>query len=291
MSIRNIVFFIVFICLCLFQQQTSMAAKKPGHSIKIKSFLKKVPDTLDENSGLIYWRGLLWTHNDSGGKAEVYGFDPKKGNIEIVIEIENSLNTDWEDIAQDERYIYIAETGNNRGTRTDLQVLRFEKQKISFDTKQKVSVEKISFKYADQTDFSDRNLNNEHDCEAIIAHNDTIYLFSKDWVKQITKVYALPNIAGSHVIEAIDSFNVNGLVTGADLSSNGQLALVGYNNFEPFICLFQPNANGWFSVPKRYALPKFRFAQTEAICFAAKNQLLFSCEMTPQFKQQIWEAK
>jgi hypothetical protein len=33
------------------------------------------------------------------------------------------------------------------------------------------------------------------------------------------------------------------------------------------------------------------FAQTEGICFAAQNQLLFSCEMTSQFKQQIWKAK
>jgi hypothetical protein len=291
MNIKNIIFTIALACLSLFQQQTLMAAQKPDHSIKIKSFSKKVPDALDENSGLIYWRGLLWSHNDSGGKAEIYGFNPKKGHIEITIEIENSLNTDWEDIAQDERYIYIAETGNNRGTRTDLQVLRFEKQIISFDAKQKINVEKICFKYADQSDFTDRNLNNEHDCEAIIAHNDTIYLFSKDWVNQTTKVYALPNTPANHVIEAVDSFDVDGLVTGADLSDDGKLALVGYKDFEPFICLFQPNAHGWFLKPERYSLPKLMFAQTEGICFAAQNQLLFSCEMTPQFKQQIWKAK
>lgn len=291
MNIKNKIFCIVLVCLCLLQHQSTSAAQKSRYSIKIKSFAKKVPDALDENSGLIYWRGLLWTHNDSGGKAELYGFDPKKERIEITIEIENALNTDWEDIAQDERYIYIAETGNNRGIRTDLQVLRFKKQKISFDAKQKISVEKICFKYADQYDFTDRNFNNEHDCEAIIAHNDTIYLFSKDWVNQISKVYALPNVVGNHVIEVVDSFDVDGLVTGADLSEDGKLALVGYKDFEPFICFFQPNAGGWFAYPERFALPKLMFAQTEGICFAEKNNLLFSCEMTHQFKQQIWKAK
>lgn len=33
---------------------------------------------------------------------------------------------DWEDIAQDNEYIYIAETGNNLGMRTDLKILMLE---------------------------------------------------------------------------------------------------------------------------------------------------------------------
>ena len=32
-------------------------------------------DTIDETSGLLWWNKLIWTHNDSGGKPQLYGLD------------------------------------------------------------------------------------------------------------------------------------------------------------------------------------------------------------------------
>ncbi|PKP22334.1 MAG: hypothetical protein CVU06_09535, partial [Bacteroidetes bacterium HGW-Bacteroidetes-22] len=33
---------------------------------------KKLPNAVNETSGLIWFRGAWWTHNDSGGKPEIY---------------------------------------------------------------------------------------------------------------------------------------------------------------------------------------------------------------------------
>lgn len=255
--------------------------------------INPIDDALDETSGLMLWRGLLWSHNDSGGENKIYGMDRKTGMVEMTIEITNAKNVDWEDIAQDDHYIFIAETGNNLGNRTDLKILRILKSNINNDAYQKIESETISFRYADQTDFTVRNLSNQHDCEALFALNDTLYLFSKDWVNQITKVYTLPNQPGDYVVEAIDSFDVKGLVTAADLSPDGKLALLGYRDFEPFVWVFQKDGKNLFSNPRHIDLSFIRYAQTEGICFDENGNLLISCEHTIAYDQQIWliEAK
>ncbi|MDR0683026.1 MAG: hypothetical protein LBG15_14435, partial [Dysgonamonadaceae bacterium] len=76
------------------------------------------PD-LDESSGLEYCRGKLWTHNDSGGDTKLYAVDPANGFINQTITLEGITNVDWEDLAADGYYLYIADTGNNtNGART-----------------------------------------------------------------------------------------------------------------------------------------------------------------------------
>lgn len=63
-------------------------------------------------------------------KNELYGFNLKTSHVEITLQIVNTANIDWEDIAQDNQHIYIAETGNNLGNRTDLKVLKIKKSDI-----------------------------------------------------------------------------------------------------------------------------------------------------------------
>lgn len=78
---------------------------------------------VDESSGLARSRrsaDLLWTHNDSGGAAEVYAVD-RDGRFHGTLRIAAARNVDWEDIAAfvEDRQprLLIADTGDNRARR------------------------------------------------------------------------------------------------------------------------------------------------------------------------------
>ena len=74
--------------------------------------IRKLPAALSETSGLIYYNGLFWTHNDSGGEPKIYGIDTLKGKIIQTIHL-NASHKDWEDIAQDDDYIFIGDFGSS----------------------------------------------------------------------------------------------------------------------------------------------------------------------------------
>jgi len=83
-----------------------------------------------ETSGLIIWDDKIWTHNDSDDNS-LYAIDPLNGSLIKSYQMEGLQNTDWEEISQDDNYIYIGDTGNNRnGNRTDLKILRIDKNSI-----------------------------------------------------------------------------------------------------------------------------------------------------------------
>jgi hypothetical protein len=253
-----------------------------------ETFIRELDDDLKENSGLIFWDNLIWTINDSGGKNQVYGFDPFTGAVRRTILLLNAANVDWEDIAQDDQYLYIADSGNNMGNRKNLQVLKISKMMITNQSFQAVNVEKIDFNYFEQTNFGPNNKHNSYDCEALFALNDTLYLFSKDWVSNITKAYALPTSPGSYILNPIDSFDVKGLITGADINPEGELALIGYRDFKSFGWIFQKTDSTLFGTPRYINLSMLDYAQTEGICFTPQGDVLFSCEKTENFTQQVW---
>lgn len=193
--------------------------------------LDPLPAGLEESSGLIGWNGEHWTHNDSGDDPIIYKIDPVGGTILQEITLGNASNIDWEDIAQDSMYIYVGEFGNNNGNRTNLRIYRLAKDSIPATGNDTVRVDTIAFAYADQTDFSSLPQNNNFDCEAFFAQEDSLYLFSKNWVDQKTKLYRLPKTPGSYTAELIDSFDVGTLVTGADYNPvSDQAVLIGYDD-------------------------------------------------------------
>ena len=155
--------------------------------IKPQSSLK-LSDTLIETSGLIAFDNLFWTHNDDHD-TRIYGLD-SNGKIQKKINLEKVKNNDWEEISQDNTFIYIGDFGNNyRGNRTDLHILRIEKN--SFLSNNPV-IDSISFSYSNQTDLTLQKENTtDFDCEAFVVSNDSIYLFTKQWTTKKTSVYVL----------------------------------------------------------------------------------------------------
>lgn len=81
-----------------------------------------LPDELSETSGIITFDSLIWTFNDSGGEAKIFGLNTKTGSITRTLEIKNGKNSDWEDIGQNKEFIFIGDFGNNDGSRKDLRI-------------------------------------------------------------------------------------------------------------------------------------------------------------------------
>ncbi|MFL9844381.1 T9SS type A sorting domain-containing protein [Flavobacterium rhizosphaerae] len=221
---------------------------------------------VNETSGLILWNGLVYTHNDDND-INVYGIDPVTGQISSTLPVSGATNVDWEDIAQDDAFIYIADTGNNaHGNRTDLRIIRVNKTQLSNTTPQ---VEYINFSYEDQTDFSTANNNTtDFDCEAIVAGINNIYIFTKQWTSQQTGIYSIPKIPGNYTAQLMGTLDVGGLVTGATwIEQNNIIALSGYTvTLQPFIyLLYDYKDTDFLSGNKRKINVALPFYQVEGI--------------------------
>ncbi len=200
----------------------SRQTSKDGESHFFKKF--KLPNSIKETSGLIKIDNRLWTFNDSGGKARLYQIDEKNGRIVKTLNITNAKNHDWEDIAYDDTYVYIGDVGNNRGNRKNLKVYKIPR--ASLRTSKSVKAEVIHFYYSDQKNFKSRSNKHNYDCEAMVAHNGKLYLFSKNWQNQKTRLYELSTQAGKHKAKYLSTFNIQGMVTGASLNKELNILLL-----------------------------------------------------------------
>ena len=134
-----------------------------------------LPSEVEETSGLIFLNGKIITHNDSGDDPNLYEIDTISGTILRIINITNATHIDWEDISQDNTYIYIADIGNNNGDRDNLIIYKILKS--DFISSTSVTAEQITFSYEDQTDFTSQPNNSNFDAEAIAVYQENIFIF------------------------------------------------------------------------------------------------------------------
>lgn len=287
----NILSYLLILFLFFSCSATDKTEKEPQHkSLNYEQFIPELSGKLVEISGLIIYDDLFWGFNDSGGKNKIYAFN-KSGKIKKEIELENAKNRDWESITQDDKNIYIGDFGNNMGGRDNLRIYKIKKEDIKKGETQKVEAKKISFTYSNQNKFTFFDKTTPFDCEAMVEFNGELYLFSKNWKERTTTVYRIPTKKGDYQINSIDTFNVNGLITGADISPNKKkLALVGYENYQSFIWVFSNfTDDNFFKAESQYFnLNKLINTQTEGICFFGNDSVLVSCEKTPAYYQQVF---
>lgn len=258
-------------------------------------FFFDLPSTVDETSGLIFFQDGLWTFNDSNGEPELYKIDTITHEIIQFIEIENATNVDWEDIAQDDDHIFIGDFGNNAGNRDDLKIYVVNKSDIPYTGNTGVYSQIIEFVYEDQKSFKKAWRKNNYDCEAMIVLGDSIYLFSKNWGNEHTKVYSLPKLPGSYIANLKNECNMKGLVTGAAYNTEyDEVVLSGYKNhfWIPFVfLLFDYQENDFFSGNKRRIdFPYIVSSQTEGVCFYHNKNVFISAEKTETFSQRVYKV-
>ncbi|NVK64698.1 MAG: T9SS type A sorting domain-containing protein [Flavobacteriales bacterium] len=240
-------------------------------------------NNLIETSGLVLLDNRLITHNDSGGAAALYEIDSTTGNIQRTVVIQNATNVDWEDICFDDTYMYIADFGNNNGSRTNLRVYRLFISDYLNTPNDTVSAETISFNYADQTDFTSTTFSTNYDAEAIISWNDSLYIFTKNWGNMWTNIYALPKTPGNYSLPRVDSINVDGLITGAHFNqASNTIMLSAYAFTYPFVVEIGNIAGTQFSaadvVRTQIQLPSGYSYQLEGIAPISANNYYISTE-------------
>ena len=240
-----------------------------------------LPKTLNEVSGTetTPHTDWVWMLNDGGNKARIYGVN-SKGIIKKELKI-NAKNNDWEDLASDQNgNLYIGDFGNNLNKRKNLAIL-----KVSVDSlknKGKINIERISFKYPNQTKFPAKKKSMYFDCESFFYFNDSLYLFTKSRVKNDfgkTNLYKIPAKPGNHVAEFISSFNscntLDCWITSADISDDNK-SIVLLSPKSVFVFTNFTNDAFFSGTVKQY---DFTFiSQKEGVCFKDDQTLLITDE-------------
>lgn len=187
---------------------------------------------MNEISGMIYWNNKIWALNDGGSSAQIHEIDPSTGIVSRSVTISGATNVDWEDIAQDNDYIYIGDFGNNaNGARTDLKIYKVAKSDLA-GAATSATATVINFTYSDQPQPPTAVSANttDYDCEAMVVLNGSIYLFTKQWTTNATSLYQLTTSTGTQIANFVTAYAVNGLITGADNWGTSTIILSGYNS-------------------------------------------------------------
>lgn len=248
------------------------------------TLLTNLDPLVSETSGLVFVNGKLWTHNDSGNEAILYCIDTATGMVISQKTITNAINIDWEDISADGEYLYIGDFGNNTGQRNDLKIYKVLIEELNNEFSSSINSEIINFSY-NSSYYPARSKNNDtdFDCEALIVKDDSIYLFSKNWVSKTCYLYSLPKETGTYVANRRDTLNTQGLICGADYNpETNTVCLIGYVYGIPapsiLFYLYDFEGNNFFDgTIIRHELSLNGY-QTEGVTFRDNNRVWFSNE-------------
>ena len=283
-----LIFFSGFNTNCKKSTQASTNDEQPPAVSALKPVSVNMLDAkVNETSGLIFFNNSFWTINDSGNENILYRIDAKTGSVSAEIRIANSTNIDWEELTQDQDYVYIADIGDNSVKRNEKQIYRVRKSELlQISGNGDVSSEVIRFSYPA---VEGKVVN--YDAEALIAYKGELHLFTKDLFE--TNHFTVSIQPGTSTAGFIEKYKSDGMVTGAALDvSNNTLIMVGYMGFgDRLLWQFRSSDDKhFFNLPaKSYTMGAVtETGQVEAVCFSPERTLYFSNESFGAVKQQLW---
>ena len=134
------------------EAQVSWERREPLSTGRVAPFENK---ELDESSGLAVSRaypGVLWTIEDSGVGPEIYAVDTLGGHL-WSWEVAGIANADWEALGlgpcQGGTCLYIGDTGDNPGKRTDVTLYRVHEPDPAVHTRYLRGAESVTFRFPD----------------------------------------------------------------------------------------------------------------------------------------------
>lgn len=253
----------------------------------------ELPIEVIETSGLICRpQQQFMTINDSGNPATIWTIN-QQGQLIAHTETQQK-NRDWEALAANEKWLFVADTGNNSGQRKGGQIFKYQftdSEKLNYNTT-------LIYEFADIPASPLRPYQHDFDIEAIALRQADLVLFSKSWSGGTTKIYSLDsrNEQLQKIIPVTEISGLPGIVTDAVWSETHQIFLVtGYanlqqnliallfsGNWSPFIAVIDEN----YQIKAVKKLPQA--GQLEAICIDENEQVWLSQEQFKDSPAKLW---
>ncbi|HUE97208.1 MAG TPA: hypothetical protein VMN39_11135 [Longimicrobiaceae bacterium] len=238
-----------------------------------------LPDVLTEASGFAVSRnhpGVIWSHNDSGGEAELVAVD-SGGRLLGRVAVAGAENRDWEDLALGPcpagECLYIADIGDNQGRHQEVVIYRVpEPSPVSART---AAADPLRARYPD----------GPRDAEALfLLPPDRLYLVTKGTHGPI-EIFAfgtLPATDQPVTLELVAALSAGPVplpdqVTAADASADGTwVAIRTYTSL-----LFYSTDRllaGELAEPIRFDLASLGEAQGEALALGPGGSVVLGSE-------------
>lgn len=241
------------------------------------SVITQLPKTVKESSGLAYDGTYLWTHNDSGDEAVLYGLDPDSGKVAKKIYPKSVRHVDWEDLAYAQKgIVFIGDFGNNNFSRKTVSIYGFYPYENDTPKSQEIVV-----KFPEQYTSSKGKI--QFDIEAFVFIGEYFYLFTKtkknkfEGLTRVFQVNAAPGEQTAVYCGAISLCKKSGncKITGAAYHKrSNRLALLSHKNVW-VIDNFDPKN---LDVIESLRMEFSEGSQKEGITFKDSNTLLISEE-------------
>lgn len=245
--------------------------------------IAKLDNEINETSGLLIEAGKFYTFNDSGGEAMLYEIDTISGKVIRRIPVLNAKNVDWEAITSDDQFIYIGDIGNNYGKRKNLTIYKCPRSGLVTGS---LEAESIRISYTDQFEFKHDAHKHEYDAESLFTKDGKLFLMSKNWIKDESKIYEVPLTPGVHELTPLYTIETSGKVTDAYFSPVGsRLFLIGYGDF-PFITIVKDYDEGRWNSKLTIPINSPNGFQTEGINYKGST-IYYSSEQVEIFSAEL----
>ncbi|MCU7612867.1 hypothetical protein N0B16_00275 [Chryseobacterium sp. GMJ5] len=241
-----------------------------------------LPKKLKEVSGIALSQDqkTIWAIEDQGNKNVVYGLD-RSGKLITEALVENTQNTDWEDITKDTAgNIYIGDFGNNDNDRQNLSILKLDLKNGAQNTTKVTQT--TTFHYEGQTEFPPKKSNWLYDSEAFVEKEGNFYLFTKNRSKGFDGtflVFQIPNKEGDFEAKLVGKLKLEGgyndaAITSASINSKNQVVLLTHKNIHLLSGFTADN----FNTAKIQKISLNHNSQKEAVVFADDQTVLIADE-------------